>query len=301
MEDFSILFKDIRHEGENDLRKAQLVMLRILKIVDYICTKNKLTYWLTSGTLLGALRHGGFIPWDDDLDIAMPREDYEKFINLAVKELPKDLFLQTFDTDPNYDSYGLPCKVRDEFSLYMEERNISKSYRKGIFIDVFPIDKFRKSFPGRFIDYSSKWLFTQICKYNMLKFQEGKGLKVRAMNFIAFCNRFPKPNFWIKTYQNLLREKIKNSININDNYVLGFGYNMNWIRFYEPKDIYPLRKVKFEDSFFWMPNNPEIVLRKSYGDDFMVLPAVSQRKAHALNIIIDSRIEINSYDKTTRK
>lgn len=77
-------------------------MLQILCATDKICTEHHLTYWLEGGTLLGAVRHHGFIPWDDDMDISMPRKDYEQFLKIAPQLLPKDLFLQTQQSDPQY-------------------------------------------------------------------------------------------------------------------------------------------------------------------------------------------------------
>ena len=97
------IFIDNRQCGDTVLRQSQLVMLRILKTVDSICKENNISYWLDSGTLLGAARHGGFIPWDDDIDIMMLREDYELFKEIAKKELPEDMFLQNQDTDIYYD------------------------------------------------------------------------------------------------------------------------------------------------------------------------------------------------------
>ena len=91
MNDF-LHIPDERLKGDTVLRQAQLVMLRILRVFDAICTKHSLTYWLDAGTLLGAARHGGFIPWDDDIDVMMPLSDYEKFCTLAEKELPFDMF-----------------------------------------------------------------------------------------------------------------------------------------------------------------------------------------------------------------
>jgi len=117
MIDFDQLFPDNRKSGETILRQAQLVMTRMFKIIDYICREHHLRYWMCSGTLLGAVRHQGFIPWDDDLDICMIREDYDRFIQIAQQELPSDLFLQTRETDPNYDYLALPCKIRDKKSL----------------------------------------------------------------------------------------------------------------------------------------------------------------------------------------
>ena len=85
------------------LRDAQMLMVEILEDVHNLCEKHGLKYFLDGGTLIGAVRHKGFIPWDDDIDIGMPREDYEKFIEIAKKELPDNLFLQTFETDKYYD------------------------------------------------------------------------------------------------------------------------------------------------------------------------------------------------------
>ncbi len=95
---FDHLFPDEREKGETRLRQCQLVMLRMLKIFDYLCNKHEIQYFLVGGSLLGAVRHKGFIPWDDDFDLGMTRENYEKFLDMAVPELPKDIFFQTPET-----------------------------------------------------------------------------------------------------------------------------------------------------------------------------------------------------------
>ena len=92
-------FPDNRLTGDTSLRQIQLVMLRLLKIFDKICQEYNLTYWVDAGTLLGAIRHKGFIPWDDDLDVIMPYEDYLKFLKLPATVFPDDVFLQTENTD----------------------------------------------------------------------------------------------------------------------------------------------------------------------------------------------------------
>ena len=81
------------------LRQHQLKMLDILIIIDRICKKHGIKYWISDGTLLGAVRHGGFIPWDDDLDIQMMRKDFKHFIKIISEELPENLALQTHKTD----------------------------------------------------------------------------------------------------------------------------------------------------------------------------------------------------------
>src|SRR3954447_23034161 len=92
MLNFDEIFPDNREEGETPLRQCQLVMLRMLKIFDLLCRTHGIDYFLTGGSLIGAVRHNGFIPWDDDLDVGMTRENYEKFVSKAVPELPNDIF-----------------------------------------------------------------------------------------------------------------------------------------------------------------------------------------------------------------
>ena len=106
-------------ENKN-LRKAQLIMFNLLKELDKVCKKNNINYWLDSGTLLGAVRHKGFIPWDDDIDICMLEKDYKKFLKIAKKELSENVFLQTEETDKNYIWFPY-AKLRDRNSVFIEE------------------------------------------------------------------------------------------------------------------------------------------------------------------------------------
>ena len=100
------------------LRACQLKQLSILEEIDRICQKHQIGYWLDGGTLLGAVRHGGFIPWDDDIDIAMRQADLDRFIAIAPSELREGLFLQTPQNEPQ--SKEPIVKVRDLNSFYVE-------------------------------------------------------------------------------------------------------------------------------------------------------------------------------------
>ena len=120
------------------LRACQLKQLSILEEIDRICQKHQIGYWLDGGTLLGAVRHGGFIPWDDDIDIAMRQEDLERFINIAPEELREGLFLQTPQNEPQ--SKEPIVKVRDLNSFYVEGAdNFAADYQKGLYVDIFPM------------------------------------------------------------------------------------------------------------------------------------------------------------------
>ena len=111
-------------------------ILNVLVVVDKVCREHNIRYWLSDGTMLGAVRHGGFIPWDDDADIAMPRPDYERFLKHAEEWLPKPFELQTFEKDENCTSAFL--KVVDGSTTLIERWSLNQV--GGVYIDVCPID-----------------------------------------------------------------------------------------------------------------------------------------------------------------
>ena len=122
------------------LRRQQMRMLEILLEVDKICKRHDIKYWLSSGTLIGAMRHQGFIPWDDDLDIEMMRSDYLRLMKVLPSELPDWLALQNNDTDPNY--FYFYAKVRDKRSRMLEQNGYDRIWKEqGIYIDIFPMEQ----------------------------------------------------------------------------------------------------------------------------------------------------------------
>ena len=121
---------------EYDVRTLQLRILGNLLAVDRVCREHALHYYIYDGTMLGAVRHKGFIPWDDDLDIAMPREDYETFITYANEWLEEPYEFVSYETDS---TYPLPFgKVQDASTTLVERAHLP--YLGGLYIDVFPID-----------------------------------------------------------------------------------------------------------------------------------------------------------------
>lgn len=124
----------------NGLQKKEL---ELLEIFVGICEKLKLRYYLVCGSALGAVKYKGFIPWDDDIDVGMPRGDYEKFLSLAKEHLPPHLFLQNYRTDPRFPHVF--SKLRDSSTTLIEENMAHLDMNHGIYIDVFPIDGYPKT------------------------------------------------------------------------------------------------------------------------------------------------------------
>lgn len=122
------------------MKELWAVLLDILVQIQNICDKHGIEYVATGGTLLGAVRHGGFIPWDDDIDLAMTRKNYQRFRRIAEKELTYPYFLQTETTDPS--SIRRIAKVMrlDTTAILKSEINRGFSYAQGIFVDIFPLD-----------------------------------------------------------------------------------------------------------------------------------------------------------------
>lgn len=255
------------------LRDAQMIMVDILSEVHRICEKHGIKYYLSDGTLLGAVRHGGFIPWDDDLDISMMREDYDKFLKIAAQELSKDFFLQTFYTDPYYDVYHIPLKIRHNGSIFIEKKEKNKKYHQGIYIDIFPIDKVPDSkFKHKFQKFISKSLLT--------------------MKMDISTEDFPSLKFWGRSFLQLLG-KIMSFKFINKmlhatekwnkeskSHTYTYGHELMWSTEYKEEDLLPLKNISFEGKEFLGPNNPNAILTKLYGD-YMKLPPEQERVWHA--------------------
>lgn len=120
------------------MNELQKVELEIFNCFAEVCDKLNLNYFLVCGSALGAARHGGFIPWDDDFDVGMCREDYDKFMELAPELLPDGIFLQNYKSDPNYPL--VYAKLRNSNTTAIESYYKNIDMNQGLYIDIFPLD-----------------------------------------------------------------------------------------------------------------------------------------------------------------
>jgi lipopolysaccharide cholinephosphotransferase len=274
--DFSKQFPDNRREGETVLRQAQLVLLRMMKIIDYLCRKHNIRYWLCSGTLLGAVRQKGFIPWDDDLDICMQREDYERFLRIATEEFPEDMMLQTRETDPHYHYLPMPCKVRDKKSFILSPGYEDEECEKGLFLDIFPADRFHR--PPLLFGWERllKAYHTFICKcLDSVYFTHESPIR----KILAYFH--PVFRLLVIRYQKSARKWIKRNGALAAKCYIGPGFDVAWSCYSRYEDIYPLSEITFEDASFFAPHSPEAYLRTQFGPDYMTPPPENKRLQHA--------------------
>lgn len=121
-----------------EMKRIWAVLLDMYLSFSEVCEKYKLRYCVMGGTLLGTIRHNGFIPWDDDFDVCMPRDDYEKFLKLSNKEFNNPLFLQTPYSDPGY--FVSWAKIRNSESTGLSKLTCHRNFNQGLYLDIFPMD-----------------------------------------------------------------------------------------------------------------------------------------------------------------
>lgn len=251
---------------KDELRKVQLCQLDLALEVKRICEKHKLKFSLTYGTLLGAVRHGGFIPWDDDLDICMPRNDYERFLHICSYELDSEYILCTYSTNKKYG--GFSAQIRIKNTMYCQEICNKANVHKGIFIDVCALDFCSNNKYVRLIEYNHFKLY----KISMLLKQnyEVKKFPVLACVLKMGCH-FVSSEFIMKKMIQIAKKRN------NTNYLWGFSCG------YKPYEGIPascfehLISMSFEGYDFPIFSEYDKILSQWYGN-YMVLPPVECRE-----------------------
>ena len=274
------------------MNELQKVELEILKVFLEICEKEKLKYFLVCGSALGAAKYNGFIPWDDDIDVALPRKDYEKFLSVATNYLPEWCFLQNYKTDSEF--YAMGTKLRDSRTTYIEKMCGKLKINHGVFIDVFPLDCHWKS-------HSNKFKFKCLLK----KF-EGKRrvhLDYRRIsrenlfsiqtNFYYFANKifglFENTSKVIEEFDTFLSCKER-----EDEFWCNYA-NSTSEKEYAPKVQYGEgTPAIFEGLNVIIPENYDEYLKQKYGDWEADLPE-EQKKGHHYYEVCDLKKSYKEY------
>lgn len=266
------------------LREAQILMKTILRDIDKICRENNISYWIESGTMLGAKRHNGFIPWDDDIDIGMMRKDYERFLELAPSHLPDDLFLQNAQLDSGVENSW--SKVRHKYSKLIEEYNAE--YHEGLFVDIFPYDFYECNLTDK------SYIRKKISEINYLMLFKSK--LPYEKNIVENLKRGIA-----KGYKQILirkdlnefcvdrQKKAINGVKKENGRFVGYGSEIgefDFDRYMEKDIIFPVKEGEFEDIKVKIPNDSHRYLTTIYGESYMDIPKIEDRYNHNKGIYI---------------
>ena len=262
---------------QETLRKVQLTLLEIALEFKRVCNILRLNFFLDSGTLLGAVRHKGFIPWDDDFDVGMLRKDYECFIEKAQELLHPDFFLQTWDTDKNY---GLPfAKLRMRNTVYIEEVAQKTKAENGFYLDIFPYDvyptkKMQRIIQGLTVNCIRRAILIKDGYQPWLNDTGGKRT-VKKLGYIPL-----RLYAFFHKKESLIRKYEKDCTKFNSEST-GFLYEQAGASNYG-KWVIPCScltetiDLVFENTEFSCPAGYDEYLKAVYGD-YMKLPPVEQR------------------------
>ena len=265
---FVMRLLQLSYEEHNRVQKLEL---KILEELDRVCVKHDIRYSIAYGSLIGAIRHNGFIPWDDDIDVCMPRRDYVKFKQICKKELGEDFFYQSNDTDKEY--FYLFDKLRLNNTVFRESFVSKYHIHHGIYIDIFPID----NIPDERWKKSLQFYLFHFCrtgvqsKYLMLGARSGKK-RVAATVLRLLYAPFPLRWLYKRAHQVATRYNSENCKKA------GCFFSP-----YKKKDIFPIdtfnqyERHQFESIQVNVVKDWNLMLTGLYGD-YRQLPPEEKRK-----------------------
>lgn len=264
-------------------KDIQMVSLDILKDVHEFCVEHDIKYTLFSGTLLGAIRHHGFIPWDDDLDIAFTRPEYEKFVKLYQSKRGYKLFARERQGKDVYLSYARVCDMDRTFaddSLFPWTKE-----KKGVWIDVFPLDgavSDQELAVRHSEEFYKIWLRSKLIRFAMVPFSKRPGFFKKIKLFfrkIQFAKELRTLDIWDRHIA--MCKRIPFDTAANYSHYAWAGFKMR--EYYKTSAFEGYQLQPFEDGQFYVMKGYDGALRAKYGD-YMQLPPVEERKPrHSIN------------------
>ncbi len=264
------------------LREVQLCQLDIAKEIKRICDANDIRFFLDSGSLLGAVRHNGFIPWDDDLDVGFRREDYERFLEAAKTQLGSEYELQTWKNDRYYPQPF--AKVRKKGTVYREASSGMKQEMNGVFVDLFPYDVLPddeglRSQLGRKLTIYKTLLRAKAGFKPWLTLRTENTFANKAKSYLKYlpfraAAVFVSKDRIIQKYERLAVQYNGEPDQHAYRYVQGATRFGRWVL---PKECFEeFEEIAFEDTTFPITKEWDLYLRLMYGE-YMQLPPESER------------------------
>ena len=271
----------------NTLREIQLFQLQMLKDVAKVCDENNIDYMLSSGTLLGAVRHGGFIPWDDDIDICMTLQNYNKFLKIGQEKLGDRYFVQNYKTEKNYNEFWTQIRANNTTSMPIKCKDMDIHW--GICIDIFPLVGVSKDIVKAEKQRKALSLCRMLISDKYLK-AIGEKITLKMKIIYLFPRKFRR---WLCTINEkrfmLDMEKEENCAFV-------------WYDFFEkyPVEIFKeYTNIYFEDAMFKTMSKKDEYLTIAYGD-YMIPPPIDKQGGHSDklgDIIMDINKDYREYKK----
>ena len=260
-----------------DIKELRVIQMELLDFFADFCDKHGLKYWLDCGTMLGAVRHKGFIPWDDDIDLGMPREDYNKFIELFEGEnINPNFSFHSFETDGG--SWHLPFgKLFKAGTLLKQD-----GYNLEINVDIFPYDEAPDTFEGanktyKKRDFLKKLNFLQSPRHN----NNGNIIKRTVLGTLKFFLRlFPK-HYFIRLIEKSAKSNNNRGYTKMSNFCCDISMHPTAI-----KNVDRLIDGEFEGKLYKIPEGYADFLTCLYGADYMTPPPEGKRKMHSFEAFI---------------
>lgn len=232
--------------------------LEIAREIDRICRENNIKYSLYGGSVIGAVRHNGFVPWDHDIDIAMPRKDYEKFLELCMHSTDENFFFSTYTTEPYYpNNWG---KMRSNNTVFQEVELVGLPIHNGVFVDVHPIDNIIPCFLKLQVRLSCFWSCVHHVKVGMKHNSKWKEAVYRLFAWLP-----------LKFINNMRDMSMRIFENVPTKYVYKIAHPNGGIYPIPRNTFEDLMEHEFETEKFYIPKNYDEFLTKRYGN-YMQFP-----------------------------